>query len=81
MNQLTTRQIQVLDFIKSFTKEHGWSPTLREMQAHFGLASPFGVQRHIRALVIKGALLKQNGRARARVAIDTPLKHGGVLTK
>ena len=40
---LTDRQQQVLDFIHSHHRQHGVSPSLREIQAHFGLASPFGM--------------------------------------
>jgi repressor LexA len=61
---LTTRQQQVLDFIHAHQRRHGVSPSLREIQAHFGLASPFGVQRHVAALTAKGALQRLAGKAR-----------------
>jgi repressor LexA len=37
---------------------------LREIQAHFGFASPFAVQRHVDALTKKGALHRLAGKAR-----------------
>jgi repressor LexA len=62
--QLTERQQQVLGFIQSHHREHGVAPSLREIQAHFGLASPFGVKRHVDALIGKGALRRLEGKAR-----------------
>ena len=61
---LTARQQQVLDFIHAHQRQHGVSPSLREIQAHFGLASPFGIQRHVDALTQKGALQRLAGKAR-----------------
>jgi repressor LexA len=61
---LTARQQEVLDFIQAHHREHGVSPSIREIQAHFGLASPFGIQRHLDALTEKGALTRLDGKAR-----------------
>ncbi len=61
---LTIRQQQVLDFIEAHQGRHGLAPSLREIQAHLGLASPFGVQRHVAALEKKGALHRLAGKAR-----------------
>ncbi len=61
---LTARQQEVLDFIQAHQQQHGVSPSLREIQAHFGFASPFAVQRHVDALTQKGALHRLAGKAR-----------------
>mgnify|MGYP003873926539 CR=1 FL=1 len=61
---LTARQRQILDFIHAHHEQQGVSPSLREIQAHFKLASPFGVQRHVNALTAKGALRRLSGKAR-----------------
>ncbi len=61
---LTARQQQVLDFIHAHHRQHGVSPSIREIQAHFGLASPFGIQRHVKALTEKGVLRRLEGKAR-----------------
>lgn len=61
---LTDRQQQVLDFILAQQLQQGVSPSLREIQAHFGFASPFAVQRHVDALTKKGALQRLAGKAR-----------------
>jgi len=62
---LTDRQQAVLDFVQDQHDQHGVFPTLREIQAHFGFASPFAATRHLQALQKKGALLRQPGKARA----------------
>ena len=62
---LTARQQQVLDFVHDHRDRHGLFPTLREIQAHFGFASPFAVTRHLQALERKGVLQRQPGKARA----------------
>lgn len=61
---LTDRQRDVLDFINAHHRQHGVAPSLREIQAHFGFASPFAVQRHVNALTEKGALRRLDGKAR-----------------
>jgi len=69
---LTARQQQVLDFIHAHQRQHGVSPSLREIQAHFGLASPFGVQRHVDALTEKGVLQRLAGKARGLLPQSHP---------
>lgn len=53
-NKLTDRQKDILTFIKQFTLETGYPPTLREIGKHFQISSTFGVKRHLEALVKKG---------------------------
>ena len=73
MNEpLTDRQQQVLDFIHSHQRQQGLSPSLREIQAHFGLASPFGIKRHVDALTEKGALRRLEGKARGLLPASHP---------
>lgn len=56
MNLLTPRQQQVLDFLQRYQSEHGLPPTILEIAAAFGLASPNGVAQHLKALARKGVL-------------------------
>ena len=44
----------------------------REIQAHFGLASPFGIKRHVDALTEKGALRRLDGKARGLLPQSHP---------
>jgi len=53
-NKLTDRQEEILTFIKQFTLDSGYPPTLREIGKNFQISSTFGVKRHLEALVKKG---------------------------
>ena len=39
---LTKRQMEVLDFINDFLKDHGYAPTIREIGDHFKLRARNG---------------------------------------
>jgi repressor LexA len=69
---LTERQQQVLDFIHAYHRQQGVAPSIREIQAHFELASPFGIQRHLDALTEKGALRRLEGKARGLLPQSHP---------
>lgn len=53
---LTNRQLDVLDFIKRFIADNGYSPTVREIASGMGLKSPSSVQDHLRSLVKNGII-------------------------
>lgn len=65
---LTVKQQAVLDFVQTHHRQHGHHPTLREIQAHFGFASPFAATRHLQALARKGVLTRVAGKARAFIS-------------
>lgn len=62
---LTDRQRQVLDFIKSASEKHGYPPTVREIGEALGLSSPSTVHAHLAALEAKGLLERVKGKPRA----------------
>jgi len=62
--ELTDRQLEILQFIQQFISETGYPPTLREIGKQFGMASTFGVQRHIEALEKKGYLSRDSNTSR-----------------
>ena len=64
MEKLTNRQREILAFIESGDKRRGMPPTVREIAARFGMASPNGVFCHLRALEAKGYLKKEPGVSR-----------------
>lgn len=64
-NKLTDRQKEILDFIQKFINENGFPPTLREIASNFGMASTFGVKRHLDALKKKGYLKIESFASRA----------------
>ena len=63
-NQLTERQQEILQFIQQFIAEMQYPPSIRQIAAHFGISSTFGVKRHLDALVKKGYLLVEGNTSR-----------------
>jgi repressor LexA len=62
---LTRRQREIYDFIRSFVSEKGYSPSLEEIGAEFGLSSVATVHKHVHHLVEKGFLRKSWNRSRS----------------
>jgi len=73
MMNLTKRQKEILDFIRSYRTEQGISPTQREIREQFQLSSFGTVQKHLKRLEEKGALSRQWNRSRGiSPAADKP---------
>jgi len=70
--QLTSRQQEVLDYLKSERRITGITPSTRDIQHHFGFASQTAAMSHLRALERKGAITRIGHRARA-IAIPEEL--------
>jgi repressor LexA len=64
---LTHRQKNVLDFIQSEQRGKGITPSTREIQKHFRLASQTSVMQYIAALERKGFLSRHPRKARALI--------------
>ena len=62
---LTRRQREIFDFISGFVEEQGYSPSLEEVAAAFGLSSVATVHKHVKHLVDKGYLRKAWNRSRS----------------
>ena len=62
---LTIRQKQILDYIKKFIKEKGYSPSFDEIRKHFRLASKSTIHKHIKSLEKKGYLNKSDFQSRS----------------
>ncbi len=62
---LTRRQREIYDFISEFVGSNGYSPSLEEIGAHFGLSSVATVHKHVQHLVEKGFLRKAWNRSRS----------------
>jgi repressor LexA len=65
MRGLTSRQGQVLDYIRQSIAERGYPPTLREIGLHMGIRSTNGVNDHLRALENKGYLTREDMKSRS----------------
>lgn len=53
---LTSRQEEILDFIRSYQREHATPPSVRVVQRQFKFASSNASASHLRALAAKGAV-------------------------
>ena len=56
MNKLTTRQAEVLEFIKSYIEETGYPPTRADIAKELGFKSANASAEHLKALARKGAI-------------------------
>lgn len=65
MRGLTTKQQEVLDFIRQWIRERGYPPTLREIGSRFGIKSTNGVNDHLKALENKGYLTREDMKSRS----------------
>ena len=65
MVKLTRRQQEIYDFILSFTSEHGYPPSVREIGTAVGLKSPSTVHFHMKGLEESGLIVKAEGKTRA----------------
>lgn len=61
---LTSRQSEILDFIREVVKRTGMPPTRAEIATRFGFRSPNAAEEHLRALARKGAIEISSGTAR-----------------
>ncbi|MDB5800915.1 MAG: repressor LexA [Rhodocyclales bacterium] len=64
MDDLTSRQQEILDFIRATLEECGAPPTRVEICTAFGFASPNAAEAHLKALAKKGVILLEAGSSR-----------------
>ena len=65
MRKPSGKQKEILDFVRSFMlKNHGHSPTYREIQNELGLSSPSVVNYHLKKLEEEGHLRLSHGKSR-----------------
>jgi repressor LexA len=65
MNNLTNRQKDVLNYVKSYIVEHGYPPTVREIGKALNISSPATIHAHLKNLEKKGIIRKDNSKNRA----------------
>lgn len=63
--KITKRQQQIYDFIRSYQKEKGYPPSVREMASAVGLSSPSTVHAHLNALEDLGLIKRDATKPRA----------------
>lgn len=59
-NDLSTRQNEILTFIKKYTAKNNYPPSIREIATGVNLRSPATVHVHIKNLIEKGYLKRNN---------------------
>ena len=64
MNNLTSRQKEIFDFIKSKISKEGYPPTRMEISNFFGFKSPNAAEDHLKALKKKGFIEILSGTSR-----------------
>ena len=75
---LTKRQKEILDFIRTYRTSNGISPTQREIRETFRLSSFGTVQKHLKRLEEKGALSREWNRSRGIAPKEEPAGARGV---
>lgn len=65
--KLTTKDLQILTFIKSFAIKNGYLPTMREIGKGVNLSSTSTVYAHFINLESAGCVERVDGRMRYRV--------------
>lgn len=69
---LTRRRKEVLDFMKTYLKKNGYSPSLQEIQKKLKLASVSTAHFHVSKLQDGGYITKLSGKARS-IEISIPI--------
>jgi repressor LexA len=72
MTNLTKKQEAVCRFIESEASAGRPCPTHREIAKHFGYSGPLPARKHLKALIKKGFLVAEDGKARS-LRVVSPL--------
>lgn len=73
MQKLTPSQLKILECIKEYIGANGYPPSVRDICAAAGLASPSTAQFHLNALEREGYIVRDGGRNRSiRLTEPTP---------
>jgi repressor LexA len=71
----TQRQEKICQFIARFSREHGFAPTIREIQSSLEISSTSVVHYHLRALARAGRLTHKQGFSRTIVLTPNSAKN------
>lgn len=69
MKTATARQLQVVNFIRSYRDQQGYPPTMREIGDYLGI-KPHTVFAHLAACERKGLIEIDRGRQRALRVVE-----------
>lgn len=65
MEKLTKRQVDVLNYVKTFIVSHGYPPTVREIGKALEISSPATIQAHLNNIEKKGYIKREGTKNRA----------------
>ncbi len=75
--KLGKRQVQIYEYIKEYAADHGYPPSVREIGAAVGLASPSTVHMHLKVLEDEGLIRRDSKKPRAiEVVSGEPTEDG-----
>jgi len=75
--KISKRQQSIYDFICSYTKDHGYPPSVREIGSAVGLASPSTVHMHLKSLEEKGYIHRDSKKPRTIEVVEEPNSSSG----
>ena len=70
MANLTPKQQKIYDFIREFSREYGYPPTVREIGENLGLKSPSTVKFHLDNLRAAGLIQWDGGKTRSITLLE-----------
>lgn len=70
MARTTQKGQQILDYIRDFTAQYGFAPSIREIGAAVGLQSTASVSYHLRQLQAKGLLMGPAAKGAKRAVVS-----------
>ena len=73
--KLSKRQQSIYEYICSYSAEHGYPPSVREIGAAVGLASPSTVHMHLQVLQEQGLIKRDSKKPRAIEVVNNPSVH------
>ena len=68
--KISKRQKSIYDYICTYTKDHGYPPSVREIGAAVGLASPSTVHMHLKSLEEKGYIHRDSNKPRTIEVVE-----------
>ena len=72
MKKISDKQQRILEYIKEYSLEHGYPPSVREIGAEMGLRSPTTVHAHLKKLQEAGWLEPSEHKSRALTPVSGP---------
>ncbi len=71
MPRTSDKSEKIVEFVRQFTQENGFPPSIREIGAAVGLRSTASVSYHLQQLQEKGLLQAPGGKGRKRAVVTT----------